>query len=65
MSKMAELDAEGVTDLHSYSVGVSKERERIIKLLLETPEGLDAMLEWVDHEDQGEAIIALIKGENK
>jgi hypothetical protein len=33
MAKMAELNDRGVTDLYSYSVGASDERDRILKLL--------------------------------
>lgn len=33
MGKMNELNAQGVTDLHSYSVGYEDATERIIKLI--------------------------------
>lgn len=33
MSKLAYLHSEGVTDLHSYFVGVTDEQERIIAII--------------------------------
>jgi hypothetical protein len=33
MGKLKELDAQGVTDLHSYLIGIINERDRFLALL--------------------------------
>jgi hypothetical protein len=63
MAKMAELHSEGVTDLHSYSVGFEDATARIIKLL-ENP--LHHNIRFPDEHINCYTceLIALIKGEN-
>ena len=62
MAKMADLQAQGVTNIHDYNLGVEDEQERIIKLL-ENPN-----CKPNDHDYSGGCncdVIAIIKGENK
>jgi hypothetical protein len=44
MGKMKELYAEGVTDLTSYNIGRSHERDELIAMLLRAADNPDAML---------------------
>ena len=52
---------EGEKSLMRFAM--KKEQQRIIKLLLETPEGIDAMIDAIRNDEQGKRLIALIKGE--
>ncbi|CAB4123752.1 hypothetical protein UFOVP46_87 [uncultured Caudovirales phage] len=51
----------GQSIIQAFTAGEEQERERIIKLLLETPGGRD-VIELALHQ---EAVTALIKGEQK
>lgn len=64
MSKMSELHAEGVTDLHSYSVGFEDANARIIKWIEAHRTKIEFDSEVLITRDQfdSESLIAFIKG---
>jgi hypothetical protein len=62
MAGLSDLHAEGVTDLHSYSVGFEDANARIIKWIEENrTEVTDGV--YRDHFNS-QSLIAFIKGEN-
>ena len=67
MGRMADLDAQGVRDLHSYKAGVEDANERIIKWVEAHRTQIEFDSEVVITRDQfdSESLIAFIKGENK
>ncbi len=67
MARIADLDAQGVRDLHSYNVGVEDANARIIEWIEENRSAIE--LEpgnnlYRDHFNS-QSLIAFIKGENK
>jgi hypothetical protein len=57
---------EDVAEIDAFADYIrNAEQERIIKLLLETPEGRDAVELALHPSDEGSTLIALIKGDNK
>ena len=64
MSKLSDLHAEGVTDLHAYNVGFEdgkrETEERIIKLISNYNGGCECSIVRVCYPHR---LIALIKGE--
>jgi hypothetical protein len=67
MGRMSDLDAQGVTDLYSYSIGFEDANERIIKWIEAHRSKIEFDSEVVITRDQfdSESLIAFIKGENK
>lgn len=64
--EVVEDDQEEEMKLNSGELiqrAINEERERIIKLLLETPEGLNVMLNTINQLDNGAELTALIKGD--
>jgi hypothetical protein len=67
MARIADLDAQGVRDLHSYNVGVEDANARIIEWIEANRSAIE--LEpgnnlYRDHFNS-QSLIAFIKGENK
>ncbi len=67
MARIADLDAQGVRDLHSYNVGVEDANARIIEWIEANRSAIE--LEpgnnlYHDHFNS-QSLIAFIKGENK
>jgi hypothetical protein len=67
MGRISDLDAQGVTDLHSYSIGFEDANERIIKWIEAHRSQIEFDGEVVITRDQFDSasLIAFIKGENK
>lgn len=67
MARIADLDAQGVRDLHSYNVGVEDANARIIKWIeanRSTIELEPGAYFYRDHFNS-QSLIAFIKGEDK
>ena len=67
MARIADLDAQGVRDLHSYNVGVEDANARIIKWIEENRSALELEPGEYIYRDHfnSQSLIAFIKGENK
>lgn len=67
MARIADLDAQGVRDLHSYNIGFEDANERIIKWIEAHRSQIEFDGDVVITRDQfdSESLIAFIKGENK
>lgn len=67
MARIADLDAQGVRDLHSYSVGFEDANARIVKWIEDNRSALELEPGEYIYRDHfnSESLIAFIKGETE